>query len=445
MERQRKEDAAGAGPQELFAAAVTLHRQGHYREAETRYARVLRLLPGHPSILGNLAALYQQTGRLQEAAACCREALAETPDDPLLHLNLGAIHEEEGDPAAAESCYRKTLGLDPHNAKALNNMGKILQQRGRGEEGEGCIRRALELIPDYPLALNNLGVICGGQGRHDEALVCFRRVLELEPESINALYNIAGVYNCLGRRDEAIAHLRRLLTVQPDHAPARHMLAALSGETTETAPRDYVEETFDAYAGRFDRHLTEQLQYTVPKVLQEMVAAVLGEGQQAERMLDLGCGTGLAGEAFRPLVRQLHGIDISAGMLAQAGAKHLYDLLERDDIAVWLGDCSQSYDLVIATDVFVYIGCLDPIFAALTRCATPGALLGFSVERCEEGRDYLLRPSGRYAQSPVYVERLAAEHGWTIVVHRRHGIRREEGAWIDGDLFLLRRRPDQNR
>jgi len=79
MERQRKEDAAGAGPQELFAAAVTLHRQGHYREAETRYARVLRLLPGHPSILGNLAALYQQTGRLQEAAACCREALARDP------------------------------------------------------------------------------------------------------------------------------------------------------------------------------------------------------------------------------------------------------------------------------------------------------------------------------------------------------------------------------
>lgn len=439
MDRQQREDAPGAGPQELFAAAVTHHRQGRLQEAEARYVEVLRLLPGHPKILGNLAALYQQLGRLQEAAACCREALAQTPDDPLLHLNLGAIHEEEGDPAAAESCYRRALELEPDDARALNNLGKVLQQQDRGEEGERCLRRALELVPDYPLALNNLGVICGSQGRHDEALAFFRRALALEPDSINALFNVAGVYNCLNRRDEAIAQLRRLLALQPDHAPARHMLAALTGETTAAAPRDYVEETFDAYAGRFDRHLTEQLRYTVPKVLQEMVAAVLGQGQAVERMLDLGCGTGLAGEAFRPLVRQLHGIDISAGMLAQAEAKKLYDLLEREDIAVWLENCHQSYDLVIATDVFVYIGGLDRIFAALGRCTVPGALLGFSIERCDAGRDYRLRPSGRYAQSPGYIERLAAEHGWTLLSHRRHGIRREEGEWIDGDLYLLRR------
>ncbi len=321
----------------------------------------------------------------------------------------------------------------------MNNLGKVLQQQGRGAEGERCLRRALELVPDYPLALNNLGVVCGGQGRHDEALTCFRRALELEPESINAIYNIAGVYNCLNRREEAIAHLRRLLALQPDHAPAGHMLAALSGETTEAAPRDYVEETFDAYAGRFDRHLTGQLQYTVPQALQEIVASVVGEGGQLERMLDLGCGTGLAGEAFRPMARQLHGIDISAGMLAQAGAKNLYDLLEQEDIVVWLERCRRRYDLIIATDVFVYIGRLDPIFAALDRCAAPGALLGFSIERCDEGQDYLLRPSGRYAQSPAYVERLAAEHGWTILTHRSHGIRREEGEWIAGDLYLLRR------
>ena len=435
----QQQDAAEAGPQEFFAAAVALHQQGRLHEAEAGYVRVLQVLPGHPKILGNLAALYQQLGRLEEAAACCREALAETPDDPLLHLNLGAIHEEEGDPAAAEACYRRTLELEPDDARALNNLGKVLQQQGRGAEGERCLRRALELLPDYPLALNNLGVVCGGQGRHDEALACFRRALELEPESINALYNIAGVYNCLNRRDEAIAHLRRLLALQPDHAPAGHMLAALSGETTEAAPREYVEETFDAYAGRFDRHLTEQLQYTVPQALQEIVASVVGEGGRIERMLDLGCGTGLAGEAFRPMVRQLHGIDISAGMLARAGAKNLYDLLEQEDLAVWLEHCRQRYDLIIATDVFVYIGQLDPIFAALDRCTAPGALLGFSIERCDEGQNYLLRPSGRYAQSPAYIERLAAEHGWTILTHRSHGIRREEGEWIAGDLYLLRR------
>ena len=38
-------------------------------------------------------------------------------------------------------------------------------------------------------------------------------------------------------------------------------------------------------------------------------------------MLDLGCGTGLAGAAFRPLVDRLVGVDLSPGMVAQAESK----------------------------------------------------------------------------------------------------------------------------
>lgn len=439
MSRQQAEGGQEISPQERFAEAVALHQQGRLPEAEERYQQVLRFFPGHPKILGNLAALYQQAGRLSEAAACCSEALAETPNDALLHLNLGAIREEQGEIAAAESSYRRAMELEPGNAKALNNMGKVLQRQGRGAEGEKYLRWALQLAPDYPLALNNLGVICSGQGRHDEALACFLRALELEPQSINALYNAAGACNCLNQRDEAASHLRQLLELRPDHAPARHMLAALSGETTETAPRSYVEETFDAYAERFDRHLTEHLHYAVPTVLQEMVSAALGDGQRVGMAIDLGCGTGLAGEAFRPLAGQLHGIDISAGMLAKAAAKGIYDRLEREDLGHWLGNCGQKYDLFVAADVFVYVGRLDGVFAALGRCAAAGAFFAFSVENCGEEREYLLRPSGRYAHSPAYIERLAGAHGWSVVERRHQGTRREQGEWIEGDLFLLRR------
>ena len=44
-------------------------------------------------------------------------------------------------------------------------------------------------------------------------------------------------------------------------------------------------------------------------------------------MLDLGCGTGLAGEAFRPHVDWLEGVDLSPGMIAQARKKTIYDRL----------------------------------------------------------------------------------------------------------------------
>ena len=76
------------------------------------------------------------------------------------------------------------------------------------------------------------------------------------------------------------------------------MLAALTGEATEIAPPEYVIETFDRYAGRFDEHLQGALGYTVPTVLAEMVMQVRPRNR-FRSCLDLGCGTGLAGEAFR--------------------------------------------------------------------------------------------------------------------------------------------------
>src|SRR6185312_3401290 len=42
-------------------------------------------------------------------------------------------------------------------------------------------------------------------------------------------------------------------------------------------------------------------------------------------MLDLGCGTGLAGTAFAPLADRLVGVDLSPAMVAQAENKQLYD------------------------------------------------------------------------------------------------------------------------
>jgi len=424
-------------PQTLFFEAVQLHQNKRYGEAEDRYFQLLQHLPGHPRVLGNLALLYRELRRFEEAIQCCRQALQETPDDPLLHLNLGAVHEEQGNIPAAISSYRKALELEPANAKALNNLGKILHRQGQVSEGEHAIRQALQFEPEYPLALNNLGVICSEQGNNGEAMDCFRMALSFEPDHVGALYNLAGVYNCQGKIEETIPLLQKILGLEPGHTLAEHMLAALTGETTEAAPRPYVEETFDAYAWRFDRHLTGSLQYAVPKALGEMVAALLPQGRTFACSLDLGCGTGLAGEVFRPMSRELHGLDVSAKMLAKAEEKGLYDLLEREDIESFITACHRTYDLFIATDVFIYIGRLDRIFAGLGRCAVPGAMLAFSVERCTEEQGYCLRPSGRYGQSQAYIERLARENGWEILSHRQHGIRREEGQWIDGDLFVL--------
>ncbi len=217
------------------------------------------------------------------------------------------------------------------------------------------------------------------------------------------------------------------------------MLAACSGATTETAPPQYVENTFDLYAANFDAHLEGKLQYTVPAALGTLLQETAGSGHRFARAIDLGCGTGLSGRPFRDLAASLIGIDLSANMLARAKEKNIYDRLIRQDITAFLEDCPEQFDLFIATDVFIYVGKLDRIFAAVSRSAAPGACFVFSIERAEDEDDYRLRSSGRYAQSTGYINRLAAENDFTVVACRDHGIRREKQQWIAGNLFVLQK------
>src|SRR5207302_1633468 len=97
-------------------------------------------------------------------------------------------------------------------------------------------------------------------------------------------------------------------------------------------------------------------------------------------VLDLGCGTGLAGELFRPLSRRLDGVDLSPRMLAQAATRGVYDRLAAGDLLTHLGGTGDRYHLVLAADVFVYLGDLAPVFAAARLVLRAGGWLAFTVE-----------------------------------------------------------------
>jgi len=430
--------------QTLFMEAVQLHQHNQLAQAEEKYLLILEALPGNTKVLGNLGILYKDQQRYQEAEDCYRRALERDPEDPLLLLNLGAVNEAKGDLDMAVSCFRRTLKLQPANAKALNNLGKVLCLQGLLAEAEASVKQALQLEPHYPLALNNLGVIYSKQGKNEAAIDCLKKSLALLPADVNTLYNLAGVYGNTEKNAQAAQCLRQVLELDPDHAAAQHMLAACSGATTETAPPQYIENTFDLYAASFDSHLEGKLQYAVPTALRTVLQETVGSKRRFARAIDLGCGTGLSGRSFRDMADNLIGIDLSANMLAKAKEKNIYDRLIRQDITAFLQDCPEQFDLFIATDVFVYVGRLERIFTAISRCAAPGAFFVFSIERAEGEDDYRLRSSCRYAQSPVYISRLAHRHDFSIEASCDHGIRKEKQQWISGNLFVLKKNGPDN-
>ena len=181
----------------------------------------------------------------------------------------------------------------------------------------------------------------------------------------------------------------------------------------------YVRRLFDQHAPDFDRALLERLDYRGPELLLDGGAAVGGQPMRLGSVLDLGCGTGLAGAAFRPFCDWLVGVDISPGMIEQARAKGLYDRLVVADLLEFLaGEAGAQYHLVLAADVFVYCSDLAPIAAAVAGVLAPGGLFAFTVETHDgSGRaaagDAALRPWRGHVRAAI------AAAGLQLVAARR--------------------------
>jgi predicted TPR repeat methyltransferase len=342
-----------------------------------------------------------EAARFDEARALLTRARELAPDNALVHYRLGLLFGDIDRPAEALQALDASLSLQADNPRAHNNRGAALQRLGRVPEAEQAFRRALELGPDLAPPYINLGHLLEQQGRPREAV---------------------GLY------EQAIA--RGL-----DAAVFNHHIAAVAGQATNRAPTNWVRETFDNFAPTFDSQL-ELLRYDVPR---QLVALLRPAAAASLDILDLGCGTGRCGLSLAPQKRYLVGVDLSERMLVRARLRAIYDELHMDEVHNWLRGVSEArFDLVIAADVLIYIGALEELFGEIARALRAGGCFAFSTEECV-GTDYTLLPSGRYAQSQAYIERLA-ELAFGVVTGQATVIRIESGVPIPGRLYVLQKR-----
>jgi predicted TPR repeat methyltransferase len=205
----------------------------------------------------------------------------------------------------------------------------------------------------------------------------------------------------------------------------------------------YVRSLFDQYAPRFDTALAN-LAYRAPAQLRDAVERVR-PGTTFERMLDLGCGTGLAGAAFRPLVSHITGVDLAPAMIAQARAKQLYDRLEAGDLLAFLAaEGEHSFDLVIAADVFVYVFDLAPVAAAVARILRPGGVFALTVET-HEGAGVELGEKLRFRHSADHVRTALSAAKLQLALLTAAATRTEAGADVPGLVVVAMRADDGNR
>lgn len=103
--------------------------------------------------------------------------------------------------------------------------------------------------------------------------------------------------------------------------------------------------------------------------------------------------------------------------------------------------------MIIAADVFVYLGKLDEIFFEAKRLLRMGGVFAFSVESIEalpnqianpeNNLMYNLNQSGRYAHSSNYLKELASVNGFRFLKLTSAQVRLEKGLAVQAWLALL--------
>src|ERR1700704_2435624 len=156
------------------------------------------------------------------------------------------------------------------------------------------------------------------------------QAIEAAPQFCSAWFCLGETREKLGERSAAVAAFQQVCALDPeDRLGAGLHLVRLGALPAGDMPAAYVRSLFDQYAARFDTALTDGLAYRGPALLRDAIAQVCAAAQrpmQFPDMLDLGCGTGLAGAAFRPLGRRLRG--------GRGGEKHLRSARARRPAAI---------------------------------------------------------------------------------------------------------------
>ncbi|HSW04202.1 tetratricopeptide repeat protein [Aquabacterium sp.] len=423
-----------------FLDGVRRYEAGDAAAAALCFEAALARVPGRVSVLVNLAAARLQLAQPRQALTALDEALAAEPQHADAWCHRGIACSELGRDDDALHSFDRALALEPGQVPARYHRAATLNRRGRHAQALDALDGLLRDAPAHSQAWMLHGQTLQSLGRHAQAQASYEQALALDPALGRAWSHLGHLLNDLGQPQPAALAFERAAACGDERPMNHYFLAALTGrEAPPATPPAYVRALFDSYAQDFETHLVQTLHYRAHAlVVQAAQAALLPGPGLLSSALDLGCGTGLCGPLLRPLARQLTGVDLSPTMLARSAERAVYDDLVQADIAEHLQHTPRRHALVVAADVFIYIGDLDAVFAGVRRVLQAGGVFAFSVEATGDEHGWQLRRSFRYAHSERYLRALSAAHGFELLALQTASLREEQRQAIEGRIVCLR-------
>lgn len=267
-----------------------------------------------------------------------------------------------------------------------------------------------------------------------EAITELQIAMDCDPGNEEAEYLTGCAWLDAGEPQSALTHFAGLSLTRPGlmqkTAAAEAMLARPRADPA------YVRHLFNKFSADYDVHMLSRLHYCAPKILRALYDS-LPERRTGLIILDLGCGTGLCGEAFQDVTKQIIGVDLSPAMIEKARVRAIYDGFDVADIES-PPKAQNAFDLVTAADALVYIGDLGKVFTTARTALKSGGHFLFSVEK-KGGAGFDLGPKRRWRHSDRYLQDCARVAGFALIRLSPCTLREERGTPVPGFAVALQK------
>lgn len=450
--------------------ANVLKMQGLYNQACEVLKKTIELHPEYVPAFNNLGTVYYAKGCIDDAIRFYRIAIAKEPNYADAYYNLSIALLKRNEAAEAIQLLQKLLEhvpdhfaahfhiacaymqqeqfdhaiqtflvietSHPHHVETQTNLATCYLKKGSFDKAKIHYLKAIELDPRDTQSLFNLGYINMQQGNLDAAIQYYQRTVNLAHDSFAAHNNLAVAFLAKPQLSLALHHFKEAQRLQPNNQSIAYNIHALEqNQPLLSAPPDYVQSLFDAYADHYESHLLHALDYHVPALLEKALSKFISKSQSLD-VLDLGCGTGLCGTTIKPYAKSLIGVDLSSKMLEIAAQKHIYNELFTNDLTLFLTNTLTHYDLIIAGDVLVYLGDLTTLFKLVRKSLRQKGLFVFNTE-VSQNLPFKMNQSGRFSHHKNYIESEAEKNHFKISFYQSAITRKQNNDPVYGHIYIL--------
>jgi len=418
---------------------VTLFAAKNWQPAIEQFQAAIKQAPDYLDGWYNLGLTFTKQTNLTQAVKTWLQLLEIAPEHAAARFHLGCCYMLQNQYALAENMFNIIIQKQPSHPESQHNLATCYLKQGAFKEARQHYLIALDLNPDDIDILFNLGVIAEKQNDLDLAIRYYQKLLQINPDFFSAHYNIAIAFMMKKHNEFAIDHFNVALRLDPDNQNIQYLIEMLSPQKNTTgAPAEYITTLFDAYADHYEQHLTQALDYILPKLFLATARKKLNLADNKLNILDLGCGTGLCGEQFKSFARILDGVDLSEKMLEVAREKNIFDSLTKSEILLFLNNNIEKYDLILAGDVLVYFGDLDNLFKKTYESLCANGNIIFNTEISNK-KDFAMNQSGRFSHHEKYIKLLAKKYNFIIKNFSSIQSRRQNNQPVTGYLVVLQK------